>query len=75
MTTKLNFRQTLSKKARKNYKWGLGSAITNRREPRSCLGRVVNSKLGCTATQGSKCMVCMQPLLKLKTWPKFHPVS
>jgi hypothetical protein len=53
-----------------------GSAITNGREPRSCLGRVFNSKLGCFATLGSKCMmVCMQPLLKLKTRPKAHPVS
>ncbi len=53
-----------------------GSAITNGREPRSCLGRVFNSKLGCFATLGSKCMmVCMQPLLKLKTRPKARPVS
>jgi hypothetical protein len=52
-----------------------GSAITNGREPRSCLGRVFNSKLGCIATVGSNCMVCMQPLLKLKTWPKACPVS
>ncbi len=52
-----------------------GSAITNRREPRSCLGRVFNSKLGCVATLGNKCMVCMQPLLKLKTRPKARPVS
>ncbi len=27
-----------------------GSEITNGREPRSCLGRVFNSKLGCFAT-------------------------
>jgi hypothetical protein len=52
-----------------------GSAITNRREPRSCLGRVFNSKLGHSATLGSKCMVGMQPLLKLKTRPKARPVS
>ncbi len=53
-----------------------GSAITNGREPRSCLGRVFNSKLGCiAATLGSKCMVCMQPLLKLNTRPKARPVS
>jgi hypothetical protein len=52
-----------------------GSAITNGREPRSCLGRVFNPKLGCIATPGSKCMVCMQqPLLKLKTRPKARPV-
>jgi hypothetical protein len=52
-----------------------GSAITNGREPRSCLGRVFNSKLGCIVTLGSKCMVYMQPLLKLKTRPKACPVS
>ncbi len=52
-----------------------GSAITNRREPRSCLGRVFNSKLGHSATLGSKCMVGMQLLLKLKTRPKARPVS
>jgi hypothetical protein len=52
-----------------------GSAITNRREPRHCLGRLFNSKLGCIATPSSKCMVCMQPLLKLKTRPKAHPVN
>jgi hypothetical protein len=33
----------------------LGSAITNGIEPRSCLGRVFNSKLGCIATLGNKC--------------------
>jgi hypothetical protein len=52
-----------------------GSVITNGREPRSCLGRVFNSKLGRIATPGSKCMVRMQPLLKLKTRPKARPVS
>jgi hypothetical protein len=31
-----------------------GSAVTNGREPRSCLGRVFNSKLGCIITLGSK---------------------
>jgi hypothetical protein len=44
-----------------------GSAKTN--------GRVFNSKLGHIETLGSKCMVCMQPLLKLKTRPKARPVS
>jgi len=52
-----------------------GSAITNGREPRSCLGRVFNSKLGRIATLSSKCMVCIQPLLKLKTRPRARPVS
>ncbi len=52
------------------------SAITNGRETISCLGRVFNSKLGCFATLGRKCLVwCMQPLLKLKTRPKARPVS
>ncbi len=60
----------------RSEQWDLpGSAITNGREPRSCLGRVFNSKLGCIATLGSKCMVCMKPLLKLKTPPKACPVS
>ncbi len=52
-----------------------GSAITNSGEHRSCLGRVFNSKLGYIATLGSKCMVCMQPLLKLKTQPRARSVS
>ncbi len=52
-----------------------GSAITNRREPSSCLVLVFNSKLGHSATLESKCMVGMQPLVKLKTWPKARPVS
>ncbi len=52
-----------------------GGAIINGRKPRSCLGQVFNSKLGCIATPGSNCMVCMQPLLKLKTRPKARPVS
>ncbi len=42
-----------------------GNAKANGREPKTSLGRVFNSKLGCIATPGSKCMVCMQPLLKL----------
>ncbi len=59
-----------------NLSHGSGSAITNWREPRSCLGRGFNSKLGCiAATLGSKRMVCMRPLLKLKTLPKARPVS
>ncbi len=32
-------------------------------------------KLGCIATLGSKCTMCMQPLLKLKTLPKARPVK
>ncbi len=51
------------------------SAISNGREPKSCLGRVFNSMLGLIATLCSKCMVSMQPLLKLKTRPRVCPVS
>jgi hypothetical protein len=42
-----------------------GSVKANGREPKTGLGRVFNSKLGCIAAPGSKGMVCMQPLLKL----------
>ncbi len=52
-----------------------GSATSNGREPESCMGRVFNSKLGHIATLCSKCMECMQPLVKLKTWPRVCPVS
>jgi hypothetical protein len=45
---------------------GPGSAIINRKEPRSSLGRVFNSKLGRIATLGSKCMVCMLPTSKVE---------
>jgi hypothetical protein len=52
-----------------------GSVITNGGEPKSCLSQVFNSKLGCSAKQGCKCMVFMQPLLKLKTRPNACPVG
>jgi hypothetical protein len=39
------------------FKQKPGSAITNGREPRSCLGQVFNSKLGCFATLGRKSIV------------------
>jgi hypothetical protein len=42
-----------------------GSAKANGREPKTSLGRVFIYKLGCIATPGRKCMVSMQPLLKL----------
>ncbi len=35
----------------------------------------MNFKLGCIARLGSKCMVCVQPLLKLKTRPKARPCT
>jgi hypothetical protein len=52
-----------------------GSAISNGRDPKSCLGRVFNSKLGHIATLLSKCMASMQALLELKTRPRGCPVS
>ncbi len=48
-----------------------GSALSNGREPRSCLGRVFNFKLDRFASLHNKCMAHIQPLLKLKTWPRF----
>ncbi len=42
-----------------------GSVKAYGREPKTGLGRVFNYKLGCIATPGRKCMVCMQLLLKL----------
>ena len=74
-TSKTVFFCKFLKKGAADHRDCTGSAITNGREPRSCLGRVFNSKLGCIDTPGSKCMVCMQPLLKLKTRPKARPVS
>ncbi len=53
---------------------GSGRAKANGREPKSCLGRGSNSKLGRFAIFKNKCMTCAQPLLKLKTRPKFSPV-
>ncbi len=53
-----------------------GSTVTSGREPKSCLGRVFNSKLGCIAALLSKCLARMpQPLLELKTRPRARPVS
>ncbi len=53
-----------------------GSAVTNGREPKSCLGQVFNSKLGRIAALLSKCWARMlQPLLELKTRPRARPVS
>ncbi len=52
-----------------------GSAITNGREARSCLGRVFNFKLGSFVSKKYNSMACTQPLLKLKTRPRFRPVS
>ena len=52
-----------------------GSAISYRREPKSCLGQVFNSKLGHIATQLSKCKACTQTLLELKTQTMVRPVT
>jgi thioredoxin reductase len=52
-----------------------GSAITNGRDPRSCLGQVFNCKLGSFIDNTKNVATCNWPLLKLKTWPRFCPVS
>ncbi len=52
-----------------------GSAITNGREPRSCLGRVFNCKLGSFTDDLKNVAACKWPVLKLKIQPRFLPVS
>ncbi len=52
-----------------------GRAISNGREPRSCLGQVFNIKLGSFASKQLNCMAHTKPLLELKTRPRFRPVS
>ncbi len=52
-----------------------GSAISNGRETKSCLGQVFISKLGTFASQQNLSTACTQPLLKLKTQTRFYPVS
>jgi len=49
--------------------------VTNRREPRSCLGRVFNCTLGSFTDNTKNVAACKWPLLKLKTRPRFCPVS
>ncbi len=53
----------------------VGSAISNRREPRSCLDQVFNSKLGHVGILHGKSMAYIQSLRHLKTLPRFCPVS
>jgi hypothetical protein len=52
-----------------------GSAISNWRVTKSCLGQVFNYKLGHFATLLSNCIASMQPLIELKTRPGVCPVS
>jgi hypothetical protein len=40
----------------------VGSVGMNRRDPKSCLGRVFKSKLGCSAALDSKCLEGMQTM-------------
>ncbi len=53
----------------------LGIAISNGREPSRCLGQVFNFKFGSFVSKQCYCMACTQPLLDLKTRPRFCPVS
>jgi hypothetical protein len=41
-------------------------------EPKSCLGQVINFKLGCFDSLLDKCIAQMHQILELKTWPRFH---
>jgi hypothetical protein len=52
-----------------------GSAISNKRESKSCFGQVFNSKLGHIAILAVSAWHDMQPLLDFKTRPRVHPVS
>ncbi len=52
-----------------------GSTITNGREPRSCVGRVFNRKLGSFTDNTKNVAACKRPFLKSKTRPRFCPVS
>ncbi len=49
-----------------------GSAIPNGRVPKSSLGPVFNSKLG---RIGMLHVTLTKSPLKLKSWPRFHPVG
>jgi len=55
------------------YKDKAGSTKANGREPKSCLYRVFNYKLGCFDKLHKKCIAWKCPLLELKTRPKFSP--
>ncbi len=50
-------------------------AKSNRREPKSCLGRVFNFKIGCFGDVNVLSCVEACRHLELKTWPRFCPVD
>jgi hypothetical protein len=52
-----------------------GSAKSNGREPKSCLARVFNFKLGRFVMSAMARYRRTHPHLKLKTRPRFSPVS
>jgi hypothetical protein len=52
-----------------------GSTKANGREPKSCLGRVFNFKLGCFVMCTIAWPIQARLSLELKTRPRFHPVS
>jgi hypothetical protein len=52
-----------------------GSVKANRRGPKSCLGRVFNFKSGCFVICTITWPIKTRPSLKLKTRPRFCPVS
>ncbi len=51
----------------------MGSVKANGREPKTCLGRVFNYKLGCFDDVYLFNYVDIRPHLSLKTQPRFSP--
>jgi hypothetical protein len=58
-----------------NLYMSVGSPKANGRKPKVLLGRVFNFKIGHFASKQHKCIAHMQPLLELKTQPRFCPVN
>jgi hypothetical protein len=54
---------------------GGGSTKANGREPKSCLSRVFNFKLGCIVMYTIAQHIQARPSLELKTRPRFRPLS
>ncbi len=71
-----NFDQFLKSPANLIKPFNLAGALDNYgREPKSCLGRVFSFKLGSFTDKTKNVAACKWPLLKLKTRPRFCPVS
>ncbi len=51
------------------------SAKVNGREPKYCLGLIFHSKLDSFDIQNCGRTACIQPILELKTLPRFSPIT